>query len=195
MPEVSPDEITRLLNEWSGGDAHALPKLLEIVYPELRKIAAGRLRGERPDHTLQPTGLVHEAYLRLAHQPGKAWQNRTHFYAVAARVVRSVLVDHARARRRIKRGAGAVSVELTELNASVPAPAVDLLDLDRALQELEAIDVERARIVELRHFAGLSIDETAEVLGISPSSVKRGWLAAKSWIRRRMDGARVGRDT
>ncbi len=194
MPDASANEITKLLHEWSSGNAEALPPLLDLVYPELRKIAASRLRGERSDHTLQPTSLVHEAYLRLAHQPGKDWQNRTHFYAVAARVVRAVLVDHARARRRIKRGAGAASVELTEWNASVPAPQVDLLDLDAALAELEAIDAERARIVELRHFAGLSIEETAEVLGISDSTVKRGWLAAKTWIRRRLDGGRPGLD-
>ncbi len=189
VPSASPNELTRLLNQWSGGDAAVLPRLLEIVYPELRKIAASRLRSERSDHTLEATGLVHEAYLRLAHTPGSEWSNRTHFYAVAARVVRAVLVDHARARRRIKRGAGAISVELTDAQASVAAPAVDLLDLDSALQELEAIDAERARIVELRHFAGLSIEETADALAISPSSVKRGWLAAKTWIRSRLDGA------
>lgn len=190
MADATADEITRLLNEWAGGDADALPRLLEIVYPELRKIAASRLRTERPDHTLQPTGLVHEAYMRLAHRPDRQWQNRTHFYAVAARVVRAVLVDHARARRRVKRGAGALNVELSDVHAQMPAPAVDLLDLDAALQELEAIDATRARIVELRHFAGLSIEETAEALGISDSTVKRGWLAAKTWVRRRMEGRR-----
>ena len=194
MSDTTGDKLTRLLNEWSSGNADALPRLLEIVYPELRRIAASRLRSERSDHTLQPTGLVHEAYMRLAHQPGKEWQNRTHFYAVAARVVRGVLVDHARARRRVKRGSGAIAVELSDANASVPAPMVDLLDLDAALVELESIDAERARIVELRHFAGLSIDETADALGISPSTVKRGWLAAKTWIRHRLDGERPGHD-
>lgn len=188
MSEAPPDDITRLLNDWSSGDEAALPKLLEFVYPELRKIAASRLRGERPDHTLQPTSLVHEVYMRLAHDSEREWADRTHFYAVAARVVRAVLVDHARARRRIKRGSGAVSVELSDVHAAVPAPGVDLLDLDAALKELEAIDAERARIVEMRHFAGLSIEETAEALGISPSTVKRGWLAAKTWIRHRLDG-------
>ncbi|WP_291987646.1 ECF-type sigma factor [Luteitalea sp.] len=188
MVDGAADEITQLLHAWAGGNADALPRLLAIVYPELRKIAARRLSGERPDHTLEPTGLVHEAYLRLAHRPDRHWENRTHFYAVAARVVRAVLVDHARSRGRIKRGSGAVSVELTEASAGVPPPAVDLLDLDAALQELEAIDATRARIVELRHFAGLSNEETAEALGISVSTVKRGWLAAKTWIRRRMEG-------
>lgn len=194
MADIAPDEITRLLHDWSSGNEAALPKLLELVYPELRKIAASRLRGERPDHTLQPTSLVHEVYLRLAHDSDRDWADRTHFYAVAARVVRAVLVDHARARRRIKRGSGVVSVELNEGHATVPAPGVDLLDLDMALKELEAIDAERARIVEMRHFAGLSIEETAEALGISPSTVKRGWLAAKTWIRHRLDGVRRAHD-
>lgn len=194
MPEPAPDDITRLLHDWSNGDEAALSKLLELVYPELRRMAASRLRGERLDHTLQPTSLVHEVYMRLANDSEREWADRAHFYAVAARVVRAVLVDHARARRRIKRGSGAIGVELQDFHASVAAPGVDLLDLDNALKELETIDVERARIVELRHFAGLSIEETAEALGISPSTVKRGWLAAKTWIRHRMDGGSVGHD-
>jgi RNA polymerase sigma factor (TIGR02999 family) len=194
MSDAPPTEITQLLHAWSRGDSEALPRLLDLVYPELRKIAASRLRGERRDHTLDPTGLVHEAYLRLAHQEGKSWNDRTHFYAVAARVVRAVLVDHARARRRVKRGSGAASIELADWHASVPAPEVDVLDLDAALQALEAIAPERARIVELRHFAGLSIEETAQALGISDSSVKRGWLAAKTWIRHRLDGGPGDRD-
>lgn len=194
MSEPAPDDITRLLHDWSNGDEAALSKLLELVYPELRKMAASRLRGERPDHTLQPTSLVHEVYMRLAHDSDREWADRTHFYAVAARVVRAVLVDHARTRRRIKRGAGAVGVELHDFHAAVPARGVDLLDLDNALKELEAIDAERARIVEMRHFAGLSIEETAEALGISPSTVKRGWLAAKTWIRHRLNGERHGHD-
>jgi RNA polymerase sigma factor (TIGR02999 family) len=167
---------------------------MDVVYPELRRIAVSRLRSERPDHTLQPTELVHEAYMRLAHRPDKAWQNRTHFYAVAARVVRAVLVDHARTKGRVKRGCGAKPVELSDANVRVDAPAVDVLDLDVALRELEAIDAERARIVELRHFAGLSIEETAEALGVSGSTVKRGWLAAKAWIRHRMNGLSTEHD-
>jgi RNA polymerase sigma factor (TIGR02999 family) len=187
---ISPDrDITLLLRDWSRGDTTALPRLVEQVYPELRRIAARHLRNERPGHTLQPTALVHEAYLRLAQQePGKEWQDRTHFFAVAARVVRAVLVDHARARQAVKRGAGGVTVELTAENVpAAPAP-VDVLDLDAALQALEALDAEHVRIVELRYFAGLSIDEAAEALGTSPSSVKRGWLAAKTFIRRHLDG-------
>jgi len=183
------DEITRLLHDWSGGNAAALPRLVELVYPELRRIAARHLSRERPDHTLQPTALVNEAYLRLAQQhPGKTWEDRTHFFAVAAHVVRAVLVDHARARNAVKRGSGAVGVALTEGSAAVAAAPVDLLDLDAALRSLEALDAQHARIVELRYFAGLSIDETAQALGISPMTVKRGWLAAKTYIRRHLDG-------
>lgn len=183
------EELTRLLHEWSNGHSDALPRLMELVYPELHRIAARHLSRERAGHTLQPTALVSEAYMRLAQQqPGKHWNDRTHFFAVAARVVRAVLVDHARARGAVKRGDGAVGVELADAHASVAARPVDLLDLDAALVELEAMNAEQSRIVELRYFAGLSIDETAEALAISPSSVKRGWLAAKTWIRRRLDG-------
>jgi RNA polymerase sigma factor (TIGR02999 family) len=183
------EELTRLLHEWSSGRSDALPRLMELVYPELHRIAARNLSRERAGHTLQPTALVSEAYMRLAQQqPGKQWNDRTHFFAVAARVVRAVLVDHARARGAVKRGDGAVGVELAEAHASVAARPVDLLDLDAALVELEAMNAEQSRIVELRYFAGLSIDETAEALAISPSTVKRGWLAAKTWIRRRLDG-------
>jgi len=189
-----PKQITRLLHDWSKGDATALPRLVEAVYPELRRIAARHLRGERVGHTLQPTAIVSEAYVRLAQQqPGKQWQDRTHFFAVAARVVRAVLIDHARARRAAKRGSGAVSVELAVADASVPAPPVDLLDLETALRALEDIDPEQGRIVELRYFAGLSIEETAEALGTSPSTVKRGWLVAKTFIRRHLDAEIAGR--
>ena len=190
MPPDSRNDITRLLHDWSGGDATALPRLVEIVYPELRRIAARRLRSERDGHTLQPTALVHEAYMRLAQQqPGKQWQDRTHFFAVAAQVVRAVLVDHARARRAIKRGAGEAPIDLTIVGDTPGTAPVDLLDLDAALRSLEALDRDQSRIVELRYFAGLSIDETAEALGTSPSTVKRGWLAAKTFIRRHLDGA------
>lgn len=185
----SREDITRLLHDWSGGDATALPRLVEIVYPELRSIAARRLRDERDGHTLQPTALVHEAYMRLARQqPGRQWQDRAHFFAVAAHIVRAVLVDHARARRAVKRGAGEAPIDLAIAGASAAAAPIDLLDLDAALQSLEALDKEQGRIVELRYFAGLSIDETAEALGTSASSVKRGWLAAKTFIRRHLDG-------
>ena len=193
MASDAPEQITRLLHDWSRGDSTALSRLVEAVYPELRRIAARHLRGERIGHTLQPTAIVNEAYVRLAQQePGKQWQDRTHFFAVAARVVRAVLIDHARARRAAKRGSGAVSVELAVADASVPAPPVDLLDLDTALRMLEGIDPEQGRIVELRYFAGLSIEETAEALGTSPSTVKRGWLVAKTFIRRHLDAGSAG---
>src|SRR4051812_46028081 len=185
----SQGDITRLLHDWSHGDTAALPRLVEVVYPELRRIAARQFIHERPGHTLQPTALVNEAYVRLARQqPGKHWQDRTHFFAVAARVVRAVLVDHARARDAVKRGSGAARVELTLAGASVSQAPVDVLDLDAALQALEALDPEQVRMVELRYFGGLSIEETAEAIGASPSSVKRGWLAAKTYIRRHLDG-------
>lgn len=185
----SGDELTRLLRDWSSGQREALPRLMEIVYPELHRIAARHMSRERPGHTLQPTALVSEAFLRLAQgQPGRAWNDRTHFFAVAARVVRAVLVDHARARGAAKRGDGAIGIELADVHLSVGARPVGLLDLDRALVELEAMDAEQSRIVEMRYFAGLSIEETAEALGVSPSTVKRGWLAAKTWIRRRLEG-------
>ena len=194
MSVPSGEDLTRLLHDWSSGRADALPRLMELVYPELRSIAARHLSRERAGHTLQPTALVHEAYVRMAQgQPGKQWNDRTHFFAVAARVVRAVLVDHARARAAVKRGDGAVAVELADDHAAVAAMPVDLLDLDAALVELEAMNPEQSRIVEMRYFAGLSIDETAEALGTSPSTVKRGWLAAKTWIRRRLEGDLAGR--
>jgi RNA polymerase sigma-70 factor (ECF subfamily) len=186
--EVRSNEITQLLHEWSRGSQGALPRLVELVYPELHRIASRHLSLERPGHTLQPTALVNEAYVRLAQRNGTPWNDRTHFFAVAAHVVRAVLVDHARARLAVKRGAGAVTVELTDASANVQAPPVDLLDLDAALQALEALDAQHGRIVELRYFAGLSIEETAAALNTSESTVKRGWLAAKTFIRRRLDG-------
>ena len=186
MSDDAHPELTRLLQACARGESAALGRVIELVYPELRQIAARHLRLERRHHTLQPTALVNEAYLRLAQRAGAPFQDRTHFFAVAAHVVRAVLVDHARSRLAVKRGVNPVVVQLQESSAQVPAPAVDLLDLDDALSALEALDPQQSRIVELRHFAGLSIDETADVLGISPSSVKRDWLAAKTWIRRHM---------
>ena len=179
--------VTALLLEWRQGDKAAFDRLVPVVYEELRRVARAHLRGERA-HSLQTTALVHEAYLRLVDLDRMTIHSRTHFFAVAARVVRAVLVDHARARRAVKRGSGAESVELTLISASVAQTPVDVLDLDAALQALEAMDPEQVRIVELRYFAGLSIEETAEAIGASPSSVKRGWLAAKTYIRRHLDG-------
>ena len=181
-------EITRLLHEWANGDDGAQTRLMELVYPELHKIAAHHLRSERRDHILQPTALVNEAYLRLAKHPSQHWQDRIHFFAVAARIVRRILVDHARAQRTAKRGAGAVTVALSVSAARVAPMEVDLLDLDAALGALERLDAQQSRLVELRYFAGLSIDETADVLRVSASTVKRDWLVAKSWLRRHLAG-------
>jgi len=189
MPEPHDHEVTRLLHEWAGGSRQAVTRLMELVYPELRRIAARHLRGERRGHTLQPTALVHEAYLRLARQPDQNWQDRAHFFAVAARIVRRVLVDHARARRTVKRGEGRVTITLSDASASVKPPEVDLLDLDTALTALEQLDAQQSRVVELRYFAGLSVEETAAVLSVSESSVKRDWVVAKTWLRRQMLGA------
>jgi RNA polymerase sigma factor (TIGR02999 family) len=193
MADTSDHEVTRLLQEWSGGNEAALPPLIELVYPELRRLAAYFLRSERPDHTLQPTALVHEAYLRLAHRPDKSWSGRTHFFAVAAHVIRGILVDHARARRAAKRNADAFTIVVGDDAARVEPREVDLLDLNSALNELEQLDERQSRIVELRYFGGLSIEETARVMRISESSVKRDWILAKTWIRRRMLGE-AGRD-
>jgi RNA polymerase sigma factor (TIGR02999 family) len=194
-PHAAPDardhDVTRLLHDWASGDQQALERLIDLVYPELHRIAAQHLRRERQGHTLQPTALVNEAFLRLAQRPDKQWNDRTHFFAVAARIVRNVLVDHARAREASKRGSGAFTVVLTDEVARVPAPEVNLLDLDAALCELERLDPQHSRIVELRYFAGLSIEETAAVVGTSASSVKRDWVLAKTWIRRRMEGGAV----
>jgi RNA polymerase sigma factor (TIGR02999 family) len=194
MESAREADVTRLLQDWSNGDSQALPRLLEIVYPELHQIAARYVSRERHGHTLQPTALVNETYLRLAqHAPGKVWTDRTHFFAVSARIVRAVLVDHARARHAVKRGAGAERVELEgHALATAPAPLVDLLDLDAALTALERLDAQQSRIVELRHFAGLSVEETAVVLNVSASTVKRDWVAAKTWIRRHMSGSVAG---
>lgn len=188
MGESGQHEVTRLLREWGAGDGKALDELIELVYPELHRIAARYLQG-RPGQTLQSTALVHEAYLRLLGRQDVHWSDRTHFYAVAARIIRGILVDHYRAQRAEKRGGDAEKVTLDASAASSPAAdLVDLLDLDTALHELEQLDPQQARIVELRYFAGLSIEETAHVAGISPATVKRDWLLAKAWIRRRLSG-------
>jgi RNA polymerase sigma factor (TIGR02999 family) len=187
----TPLEITALLRASSGGNPVALDRLVEAVYPELRAIALRYFRKERPDHTLQCTALVNEAWLRLAQASGKQWENRAHFFGFAARLMRGILVDHARARQTAKRGSGAITVTLTEGRVATRAPEVDVLDLHAALEDLEKMDPLQSRIVELRYFGGLTVEETAEVTGVSPSTVKREWVLAKTWIRRRMlDGER-----
>ncbi|HUE87841.1 MAG TPA: sigma-70 family RNA polymerase sigma factor [Vicinamibacterales bacterium] len=182
-----PDDVTLLLHEWRNGSREALDRLIPLVYAELRALAARHLSKERPNHTLQTTALVHEAYVKLVDQRAVQWQNRAHFFGIAAQLMRRIVVDDARHRLRDKRGAGIVPEVVDDLPVAAPAAAVDAVDalaLDRALQELEKLDPEQARIVELRFFGGLTLDETATVLDISPSTVKREWAIAKGWLYR-----------
>jgi RNA polymerase sigma factor (TIGR02999 family) len=186
MRRVSESPVTALLNRWREGDATALEKLLPLVYDELRRIAARQLRRERPNHTLQPTALVHEVYLRLVDQHRIEWQNRAQFFGVAAQLIRRILVDHARNRRTAKRGGGTLTVTLDDAISEPARRDIDLVKLDDALLSLATKDQQQSRVVELRFFGGLSIDDTAEVLGVSPSTVKRDWAAAKAWLYRDM---------
>jgi RNA polymerase sigma factor (TIGR02999 family) len=178
------EDVTQLLADWAKGDKSALDKLLPLVHAELRRIARRQMSQERDGHTLQATALVNEAYLRVAGQQGYEWQNRAHFFAVCAQVMRHVLIDHARARARDKRGGGAVHVSLDEAAAVAGQPAEHFLALDDALHFLESVDPQKGKIVELRYFGGLSVDETAEVLNISPRTVRREWQRSKAWLFR-----------
>ena len=178
------EDITQLLAAWGTGDKSALDKLLPLVHAELRRIARRRMSQERDGHTLQATALVNEAYLRLAGQESFEWHSRSHFFAVCAQVMRHVLIDHARAHARSKRGGGAVQVSLGEAVALAGQPAEHFLALDEALKFLETVDPQKSKIVELRYFGGLSIDETAEVLDISPRTVRREWQRSKAWLYR-----------
>ena len=182
MPPA-PTDVTRRLAEWSRGDQHALAELMPLVYDELRRLADSYLRRERPDHTLQPTALVHEAYLRLVDQTVEL-QNRAHFFGVAAQVMRCILVDHARAHQAAKRGGGAHKLSLDEVAELAEGQAVDLIALDDALKALAALDPQQSRVVELRYFGGLTVEEAAEVLGVSPATVKRDWTTARAWLHR-----------
>lgn len=188
MTTVSQREISRLLADWAGGDRAALDRLAPLVHAELRRIARRQMGGERQGHTLQATALVNEAYLRLAGGEGFEWKDRAHFYAVCAQVMRHVLIDHARAHARDKRGGGALHVSLDEAVVMSGESASELVALDEALRELEEVDPQKGRVVELRYFAGLSIEETAEVLNISPTTVRREWRRAKAWLYRAMEG-------
>lgn len=178
--------LTRLLSEVSSGSEEAAASLFSIVYEDLRRIAAGALRHERSDHTLQPTALVHEAYLRLAEEPEGRWENRAHFLAVAARAMRRILVDHARGRNARKRGSGVARFSLEEVEAAAADEELDLVVLDQALARLSALDPRQGRIVELRFFGGLSVEETGIVVGASPRTVKRDWQIARAWLKREM---------
>ena len=184
-----PGEVTRLLREWSSGNQEALERLLPLVYDELRRQAGGFFLRERGEHTLQPTALVHEAYLRLVGQDAIDWKDRAHFFGIAGRTMRQVLVDHARARNAEKRGGGRIHVALDAAEAAgaaTQARPMDLLDLDRALSRLAAFDERQARLVELRLFAGLTIEESAEALQISHATVSREWRHAEAWLQREM---------
>jgi RNA polymerase sigma factor (TIGR02999 family) len=183
---TSQHEITRLLADWSKGDGQALEKLTPLVYDELRRLAGRYLRRERPGHTLQSTALVHEAYLRLIGQSSVRWQNRAHFFGIAAGMIRRILVDYARARGAEKRGA---AVEKLSLDDAVVLPSgrdLDLVALDDALEDLARMDARQARVVELRFFAGLTLEETAEVLQMSLATAKRDWVSAKAWLSREL---------
>jgi RNA polymerase sigma factor (TIGR02999 family) len=182
-------EVTRLLQDWSEGRREALDKLLPLVYDELRRLAHSYLTRERPGHTLQTTALVHEAYLKLIDQRSVNWQNHGQFFAISAQAMRRILIDSARRRTSGKRGRGGPKVSLDEA-ATISAEAANesLLALDLALQELERIDAEQSRIVELRYFGGLTIEETAEVLKSSPATVKREWTMARAWLYQAISG-------
>jgi RNA polymerase sigma factor (TIGR02999 family) len=183
---ASPGDVTALLGDWSRGNRTALNQLLPLVYTELRRVAARQLRSERADHTLQPTALVHEVYIRLVGQRQVDWQNRAHFLGVAAQVMRRILVDHARRRGASKRGEGERCVSI-DVAKEVAAPnETPILALDQALDRLEKIDGELAKIVELRAFGGLTIEEAAHVLSVSPSTAKREWRTAKAWLNREL---------
>ncbi len=188
MGESSQD-VTRLLREWGHGDANAASELFPIVYAELRRLARRYMRHERPDHTLQSTALIHEAYLRLAKQRGAEWRNRRQFFAVAAQMMRRILVDYARGRAYQKRGGAAANVPVdVEQNAVIaPERGPELVALDSALERLAAFDARKAKIVELRYFGGLETQEIADVLGVSAVTVTRDWKMAKAWLRQELN--------
>ena len=185
MDTPSPEAVTTLLQAWSQGDESARDQLLPLVYDELRKRAAAYLRRERRDHTLPPTALVHEAYLRLVGQRS-AWQSRAQFFGVASQMMRRILVDHARARKAAKRPGSGLRVALQEDAGAVDPIEVDLILLDRALDELAALDQRQGRVVELRFFGGLSLEEIAETLGVSLATVNRDWRLARAWLHQRV---------
>ena len=191
----SAGDVTELLLQWSNGNEAALQQLMPFVYNECRRIAARQLRGERDEHTLSPSALVNELYLRLVDQRRTTWSNRAHFFGIAAQLMRRVLVDHARARLAEKRDGGRLVVSLEAAgDVATPSPVTDVLGIDEALQRLGRIDPDQQRIVELRFFAGLTVDETAHVLGRSPRTVKREWQLAKAWLFRELSDRSTGSD-
>lgn len=178
--------VTDQLNAWGAGDKAAFDELVTVVYDELRRQASRYLRHESPGHSLQTTDLIHEAYLRLVDQKNPHWQNRAQFFGIAAQLMRRILVDHARARHRAKRGGGNIRISLDEEIAAGRSNDVEIINIDEALNRLAEIDIQQSKIVELRFFSGLNVDETAQVLGISPRTVKRSWRFAKAWLRREL---------
>lgn len=180
-------EITRLLAACRNGDRDAVERLFPLVYDELRRIARSQFRSESPGHTLQPTALVHEAYLKLVGGDGAEWQSRAHFFAFASQVMRHVLVDHARSRKRRKRGGGVVKVSLDPSLDAIGEADVDMVALDDALQDLARLSERQAKVVELRYFGGLTIEEIAETLAVTPSVVRKEWTLARAWLRGELD--------
>jgi RNA polymerase sigma-70 factor, ECF subfamily len=181
-PSVSPHRVTQLLADWSHGDNAALTELTPLVYEELRRLAHCKMTGQRPNHTLQTTALVNEAYLRLADQTNPNWQSRAHFFAVAARAMRQIVVDYARSYRSQKRGGGALKIELDEAAIVSPEESRAIVDLHEALERLSTLDSRKAQVVELKYFGGLNHDEIAEVLKTSTMTVRRDWMFAKTWL-------------
>jgi RNA polymerase sigma factor (TIGR02999 family) len=180
----APNRVTELLQGWRAGDRKALDALLPLVYDELRRLAHYQLRNERPEHTLRSTALVHEAYFRLVGQDFPQWEGRSHFFAVAAQLMRQILVDYARRHRASKRGSGACKLTLDDAVALPQRKELDIVALDDALNTLAEIDPRQSRVVELRFFAGLSLEETSEVMGIATATVQRDWTAARAWLHR-----------
>jgi RNA polymerase sigma factor (TIGR02999 family) len=188
MPNTTSTEVTTLLKRIQKGDQTANEKLIPIVFTELRRLARHHLRNERLGHTLQPTALVNEAYIRLAGFNRMDWQSRSHFLGMASGLMRQILIDYARKRQSLKRGGDKAFVELDENRALLsPQQSVELIELDRALQELEKMNPRHAKIVELRYFGGLSVEEAAEAMSVAPITVKRDWAAARAWLRSRME--------
>jgi RNA polymerase sigma factor (TIGR02999 family) len=189
LMKPAPNEITQLLKDWSGGDPTALDRLIPLVYDELHRLAHQYMRLEKAGHLLQTSALINEAYLRMVDQPQIPWENRSHFFGIAARVMRRILVDEARKRKSAKRGGRAIEVSLVEGASIAQEQAANVVALDDALKTLQAIDARQSEIVELRFFGGLSIEETAEVLKISPGTVMRDWTFARAWLRQQMNEA------
>jgi RNA polymerase sigma-70 factor, ECF subfamily len=184
IPSLPPQEVTQLLVDWGNGNQAALDRLMPLVYTELRQLAHRYMRRERPGHTMQTTALIHEAYLRLVDQNQVRWQHQAHFFGIAARLMRQILIEHARSHTRAKRGGGVGTISLDKAAIVSQARATELLALDDALERLATIDPRKSQVVELRFFGGLSVEEAAQVLNIAPNTVLRDWRMAKAWLRR-----------